>query len=350
MPRVILVALEVGVALACVVAGASAQTQVDEPTAEGGGGGGRLGGFFSDFHVRAQFGFTSSAETPPTFAVSTRFRRPFLFAAIGKRNQFSVGPDAHLIANSSDQDDEDSIVLSAPITYTRTRAQLRAPITMEEEEAADLMEAPVVDAVVLKMGPTLEVDRGFESRNFVADGELSLGLTTGGGKRHAWNARPFVGFEAGRDMASGGSPGGTGSGGGLQGGGTIGRVKAGVDARWRVETNGDYLREIAFALEFVQRQLYAVEPVGEWVVEERALSPEDGRTAGDEGSTEERVLVRRLEVDERRGSRRYLKASMRLAFTENWGFAVSYVRGGLPPRFVGVAKVEAGFELRLGNP
>lgn len=317
-------------------------------------GGSRLRDFFgNNFYIRAKFGFTSSAETPPTFAVNTRFQRPFLFAGIGRRNQFAFGPEAHLIASSSDQDDEDSIVLAAPITYTRSRGsreQFVAPITAEGEEAADLVEPTVVNSVVLKLGPALEVDSGFDRRNFVSDGELSLGLTTRGGRRHAWDARPFVGFEAGRDVASGEGAGRTGSGVGLQSGGTIGRIRAGVDARLRVEADGDFLQEIAFELEFVHRQLYTVEPVAEWVVEERTLSSEDGHTAGEEGGTEERVLVRRLEVDEGRGSRRYLRAGIRLAFTENWGFGLSYVRGGLPPRFVGVAKVEAGFELRLGNP
>ena len=34
---------------------------------------------------------------------------------------------------------------------------------------------------------------------------------------------------------------------------------------------------------------------------------------------------------------------MRFPFTENWSFVISYTRGELPPRFVAVDKVEAGF-------
>ena len=148
----------------------------------GAGGGNRVGRFFRGVDVHGKFVFANSAGTDPTFGLATRFRRPFLFSAFGDRNQLSLGPEAELRANSSDQDDEDSIVLSVPITYTRTRGELVVPVSGPAESP----EAPFVNAWVFDMGPAVEVDKSFGSGNLVADGELSLGLAVQGGGTMFW--------------------------------------------------------------------------------------------------------------------------------------------------------------------
>ena len=309
-----------------------------------GGGGSRLAGFFSGVDVHVKFGFANSAGADATFGLTTRLRRPFLFSAFGERNQVAVGPRAELRANSLDQDDEDSIVLSVPITYTRTLGDLVVPLTGPAESP----EAPWVNAVVFDVGPALEVDKSFGSGNLISDAELGFGLATLGGEHHGLDARPFVGFEAGMGLASGDGRGGMRSGVGSHAAESVRRVKAGIAARYGVEFNGNYLHEIVFDLKFVYRQLYTVEPIGRWVQTERTLNPEDGEMVARE-TAEDRVVVRTLQGDIGRGSRRYLDAAVRFAFTENWEFVLSYVRGELPPRFVGVDKVEAGFAFRLGD-
>ena len=110
-----------------------------------------VGRFFRGVDIRGRFVFANSAGTDPTFGLKARFRRPYLFAEFGERNQLSLGPEAELRANSSEQDDEDSIILSVPITYTRSRGPLEVPF----EEPDESPEVPLVDAFVLNVGPTL---------------------------------------------------------------------------------------------------------------------------------------------------------------------------------------------------
>ena len=311
----------------------------------GAGGGNRIGHFFRGVDVHGKFVFANSAGTDPTFGLATRFRRPFLFSAFGDRNQLSLGPEAELRANSSDQDDEDSIVLSVPITYTRTRGELVVPVSGPAESP----EAPFVNAWVFDMGPAVEVDKSFGSGNLVADGELSLGLAVQGGGNHVLDVRPYGGFEAGIGLVGGDSSEGVGSGVGVRAAESVRRVKAGIAARYVVELRTNYLHEIVVDLKFVYRQLYAMEPIGRWVSTERTLSAEDGEMVAGGHTAEDKVVVRTLQEDIGLGARRYLEAAVRFAFTENWEFVISYTRGELPPRFVAVDKVEAGFAFRLGS-
>ncbi|MCY4508616.1 MAG: hypothetical protein OXG35_16915 [Acidobacteria bacterium] len=306
--------------LSSVVATADAEKKEEDASQDSGG---RLARFLSEIDLQGRFSFSSSAGREPTFALTARFRRPYLFSALGDRNQISFGPLVALRANSSDQDDENSVIVSAPVVITRSRGPLRVPLVGPEESPKE----PLVSAFVLNAGPRLEVDKSFGRGNLIADGELGFGLVVFGGKNQDLNAWPYVGLEtgarlAGRDDTSGAEhvrsdPAESIAVPTLED--TIARLKAGVDARYRLSFEGDRLHEIVFDLEFVYRQLYAMEPRGRWVT-----SREEGR-------------------------RLYVNAAIRFAFTENWEFVVSYARGELPPLFVEVSKVEAGFGIRLGD-
>ena len=198
-------------------------------------------------------------------------------------------------------------------------------------------------------GPRWEVERRFQSGNLLSDGELVLGLPAVGGEDSVLYMRPYVGFEAGMGLAGGDNDGGVASHVGLHGAEWVRRMKAGISARYSVELRRSYLYGIVFDLEFVYRRLYAAEPIARWIATRRTLSREDGEVAAGVEGTEDSVIVRTLHGDIARGSRRYLEAALRFAFSENWEFVVSYVRGELPPRFVSVDKVEAGFGFRFGD-
>ena len=188
--------------------------------------GGGLRGFFAGLDLQGRFGFSSSAGRDPTFALTTRFRRPYLFSAAGERNQIAFGPEATLRANSSDQDDENSIVVSVPLTITHSRGPIVVPLTGPEVSPNE----PLVNAFVLNVGPRLEVDKGFGSGNFVPDGEFGLGLAIFGGESQALDAWPYVGVEAGMGLIGGQDTSGVGSV-SFDAPESIVRVKAGVDAR-----------------------------------------------------------------------------------------------------------------------
>ena len=312
----------------------------EEPSAGGGGGVAR---FFAEMDVQGRFGFSSSAGREPTFGFTTRFRRPYLFSALGDRNQVAFGPMVSVRANSADQDDENSVLLAAPLTITRSRGARRVPLAGLEESP----EAPLVNAFVVTAGPELEVNKGFSRGNFAPDAELGFGLPTFGGENQAVEAWPYVGVEVGMGLG-GGEANTSGGSSGMDAAESVARVKAGVDARYRLSFAGDRLHEIVFDLEFVYRRLYAVEPLGTWIATERRLAGENGPPAG--GRDEEAiVIVRTLQRSVGKGPRRYLNAAVRFAFTENWELVVSYARGALPPLFVEVDKVEAGFGIRLGD-
>lgn len=311
--------------LSCVVPAAGAGQEEEGASADRGG---RVARFFAGIDLQGRFGFSSSAGREPTFALTTRFRRPYLFSALGDRNQISFGPMVSLRANSADQDDENSVIVSAPIVITRSRGPLRVPLAGPEESP----EEPLVNAFVLNTGPRLEADKSFRRGNLVADGELGFGLVVFGGENRDLDAWPYVGLETGAVLArrdpAGSVP--TSSEPPMKAAESIARVKVGVDARYRFGFEGDGLHEIVFDAEFVYRQLYANEPFGKWEPREGMREPE-------------------LVSCRRKGRRLYLNAAVRFAFTENWEFVLSYARGELPPLFVEVAKVEAGFGIRLGD-
>ena len=280
------------------------------------GRGNWLGRFLAGLDLQGRFGFSSSAGRDATFALTTRFRRRYLFAATGERNQISFGPEVALRANSSDQDDENSIDVSAPLTITHTRGPTAVDLVGPEVSP----QAPLVNAFVLNVGPALEIDKGFGRANFVPDGELGVGLTTFGGGNQDLEVWPYVGLEAGMGLTGGEDGGGVVGNVGVDAAESIARAKTGVDARYRLRLGGGWLREIVLEAEFVYRQLYTVEPLGRWVARRRKLSQESGQP----GEAEDMVVVWTLERGAGKGSRRYLNAAVRFGFTENWEFVVSY--------------------------
>ena len=297
---------------------------------------GPLANFIRDLNVYTGFMFTSSARTDPTFGLVTRFRRPYRFAALGPRNQVSIGPRASLITNSSDQDDENSLLLSAPVTFRR----FRGPLSPRPGA-----EAPLFNTVVFDIGPTLESERSFRNRNLVSDAQLTLHFSTlgradlkGALSGYALDVRPHMGFEAGRSLGSSSRE---------RVAKSIARLKAGVTGQFRLEFERPQLRAIVFDVDYVYRRLYTDEAFGSWFTTPE--SPETGMT-GDGVATNIRFVRRELLTGTGQHPRRYLNVAIRFVFSRYWEIFASYIRGELPPSFVRVDKTQAGFAFRLGTP
>lgn len=302
---------------------------------------GRLANFIRDLDVYTGFMFTNSSGTDPTFGLVTRFQRPYRFAAFGA-NQVSVGPRASLTTNSSDQDDENSLLLSVPVEFRH----FPGPLVPELELGA---RAPLVNTLVFDVGPTLESERSFRSRNLVSNGRLALQFSTMGRadlkgplSGYAVDVRPHIGFEAGRTL--GGSI-------GQRTDESIRRLKAGLAGQLRLEFERPQLRAIVLDVDFVYRQPYTDETFGWWAT---IRPPTDARTRDEDGAPGARIasstlFTRTMFTGTGRHPRRYLNATVRFVFSRYWELFASYVRGELPPRFVRVDKMQAGFAFRLGT-
>ena len=298
---------------------------------------GRLANFLSDLDVYTGFMFTNTAGTDPTFGLDARFQRPFLFAAFGQRIQISIGPRATLRTNSLDQDDENSILLSAPVEIR----SFRGPLTLR-----DRAEAPLINTIAFAIGPTLEAEKSFRNRNLVSDGQLSFWFSTLGASGlsgtlsgYAFDVRPYFGFETGRNVGSRLADSTTDS---------IGRLKAGFSFKFQLEFDQPHLHAIVFDVDYVYRRLYTEETAGRWrSTGAHAVAP----SATVEGTAREQSAASRtLYIRADANSRNYAHAALRFVFSRYWEVFASYARGGLPPRFISVDKFQAGFAFRLGAP
>ena len=297
---------------------------------------GRLATFVRGLNVYTGFMFTSSARTEPTFGLVTRFRRPYRFAAFSSRNQVSIGPRASLITNSSDQDDENSLLLSAPVTFRR----FRGPLSPRPGA-----KAPLINTVVVDIAPTLESERSFRNRNLVSDVQLTLHFSTlgkaalkGALSGYALDVRPHMGFEAGRSL---GSPSRE------RVAKSIARLKAGVTGQFRIEFERPQFQAVVFDVDYVYRRLYTNETFGWWETPTDSL---ESRTIRCGVATDTRSVRRELCTLTGQHPRRYLNMAIRFVFSRYWEIFASYVRGELPPSFVRVDKTQAGFAFRLGTP
>ena len=214
---------------------------------------GRLENFINNVDIHTGFMFTNSQGTDPTFSLVTRFQRPVLFSAFGERNQIAVGPRAELRTNSSEQDDENSIIVSFPIEFRR----FLGPLLLEDTPAT-----PLVNTIIFDVGPTLEAQNNFGNRNLVADGKLTFQFSTLGGRNYTFDARPFVGLETGRHPAAGSS---------------IARLKIGIAGQFRILFAKAHLHEIVFEADYVYRHLYTEEPMSRIDVTSRELIKVTGR-------------------------------------------------------------------------
>lgn len=295
---------------------------------------GRVANFIRDLNVYAGFMFTNSAGTDPTFGLATRFHRPYLFAAFGPRNQVSIGPRASLTTNSSDQDDENSLLLSVPVEFRRFLGPLIPQLDAR---------TPLINTIVVDVGPTLESEKSFRNQNLVSDGQLTLQFSTlgradinGALSGYALDIRPHVGFEAGRSL---GSPVGQ------RVDNSIVRLKTGLTAQFRLEFARPQLQAIVFDVDYVYRRLYNDEVFGRWFTKRSSTQSTEGDVAADI-----KVVSRTLSTGTGRHPRRYLNAALRFVFSRYWEVFASFARGELPPRFVGVDKMQAGFAFRFGSP
>ena len=75
---------------------------------------GRSGSLLNYTNVYTGLAFVNSQGADATFGIVTNFRQPFPIFRIGERNELSVGPRVAFRANSSDQDDENSLRLRLP--------------------------------------------------------------------------------------------------------------------------------------------------------------------------------------------------------------------------------------------
>ena len=183
----------------------------------------------------------------------------------------------------------------------------------------------------------------------VSNGRLALLFSTRGRadlkgalSGYAVDVRPHVGFEAGRTL-----------------GGPIGqrteksilRLKAGLAGQIRFEFERPQLRAIVLDVDFVYRQLYTEETFGWWATH---LPPPETRRKDEDGApgatiASSTLFTRTMFTGTGRHPRRYLNAAVRFVFNRYWELFASYVRGELPPRFVRVDKMQAGFAFRLGT-
>ena len=283
---------------------------------------GHIASILQNVDIHTGFMFAYSRGVDPTFGLTTRFQRPFLFSAFGVRNQVAVGPRASLRTNSADQDDEDSVILSVPVEFRR----FRGPLLLQEGP-----EAPLVNTLVFDVGPTLEAEKSFGNRNLVSDGRLTFLFSTLGSMDATFDLQSYVGFEVGRTF------GGTAE---RRLDDTISRVKAGVIAQARFQVGAPHLQEIVLDFDYVYRRLYTEESMSRWVP-----VPRGTMVNGEVGD----VLRRELQAVAGGNYRRYVNAAIRFAFGPNWEVVGSYVNGELPPRFISVDKFQAGFAFRFGD-
>ena len=290
----------------------------------------RSGSFLNYTDVYTGLTFVNSQGTDATFGLVTNFRQPFPIVRIGERNELSLGPRVEFRTNSSDQDDENSLLFSVPLELTHYRSLpvfgSRAGSVAEVVTAA----RPWLYAVELDVGPTFESEKTFSDGNLVANGQLDFRTRTAGtaGRRgllsgYAVDFLPYVGFEAGRNLANQVA---------ALDGGSIGRLKVGLAGQLRLELAGSHLDQVVFDVDYVYRRLYTEEAMGASVVEAELATAASGSS-----------------VVRYRGSRRYLNAAVRLVFGPHWEFYASYANGELPPRFVSVNKFQAGFAVRFNS-
>ncbi len=305
---------------------------------------GRSGSLLNYTDVYTGLTFVNSQGADATFGLVTNFRQPFPIVRIGERNELSVGPQVAFRTNSSDQDDENSLLFSVPLQLTHYRSLPvfgSRPGSRAEVVTAD---RPWLYALVLDVGPTFESEKTFSDGNLVANGQLDFRTRTVGtaGRSgvlsgYAVDLLPYVGFEAGRNLANQVA---------ALDDGSIGRLKLGFAGLLRVELGGPHLDQVVFDVDYVYRRLYTEEALGTRAPIERETS---GQSMGNTFVIDRGVASRTTLVGQG-GSRSYLNAAIRLVFGPHWEFFASYANGELPPRFVSVDKFQAGFAFRFNSP
>lgn len=305
----------------------------------------RSGSLLGHTDVYTGLTFVNSQGADATFGLVTNFQQPFPIVRIGERNELSVGPRVAFRTNSSDQDDENSLLFSVPLQLTHHR---RLPTfgwrPGSRAEAENLTaNRPWLYALVLDVGPTFESEKTFSDGNLVANGQLDFRTRTAGTARrsgvlsgYAVDLQPYVGFEAGRNLANQVA---------ALDDGSIGRLKLGFAGLLRVELGGPHLDQVVFDVDYVYRQLYTEEALGTRSPIEREMS---GQSMGNTFVIDRGVASRTTLVGQG-GSRSYLNAAIRLVFGPHWEFFASYANGELPPRFVSVDKFQAGFAFRFNS-
>ena len=267
----------------------------------------RLGNFTGYADIYTGFTFTQSQGADSTgttrrstFGVIARFQRFSQLTGFGSPNQLSAGPRVLVRTNSSDQDDEDSLLLSFPFAFTRHRG-VDQP-------------TPLIRSIAFDLGPTFESEKTFQNRNLLADGQLSFRFSTRAPAGHATDLRPYIGFDVGQRIWRGPdeTPESIPS--------AIRRLKGGLSGRVALEFSRPYLDKIVFDAEYVYRRLFS----------------------------DELLLNTRKSIDDvGRVSRSYLNVAVRLAFNPQWELFTVYANGELPPTFVSVHKIQAGLAFRL---
>ena len=243
-----------------------------------------------------------SARRRSTFGVITRFERFSQLTGFASPNQLSAGPRVAVKTNSSDQDDEDSLLLSFPFAFTRHRG-------------VGTKNTPAIRSITFNLGPSLESEKTFKNRNLIAAGNLDFRFSTRGiARRYPVDLRPYVGFEIGQRIwqqpgdALASAP------------GAVRRLKGGLTIRTALDFRKPYLQRVVLDAEYVYRQLF----------------------------TDELLLVNRKSIEQiDHGSRSYLNLAVRFAFNPYWELFTLYAQGELPPRFGSVHKIQAGLAFRL---
>ena len=256
-------------------------------------------------------------------------------SGLGSRNAISVGPRAKLRINSSDQDDENSILLSGPFEFRHYYGAL------EERTGAT---TPLVESIALVGGPTIESDRNFDNTNLVADGQFNVNFPTLGKANrrgtfsgYAIDIQPYGGVEVGKNLENRIA---------TLDGRSIFRLKVGFAGQVRLNFKKTRRYKIVFDVEYVHRRLYAEEALSRSVtipLPVGTLTPVEGEPLKIDAG-----FLSRMSIDTiNKGPRSYLHVAIRYAFDPNWEFFASYVNGELPPRFVSVHKFQAGFAYRF---
>ncbi len=303
---------------------------------------GRAGSLLNYTDVYTGLTFVNSQGADATFGLVTNFRQPFPIVRIAERNELSFGPRVEFRTNSSDQDDENSLLFSLPLQFTHYRS---LPVFGSRTGSrAEMVTAdrPWLYAVVLDVGPTFESEKTFSDGNLVVNGQLDLRTRTAGAagrsgvlSGYAVDFLPYVGFEAGRNLANQVV---------ALDDGSIGRLKVGLAGQLRVELRGPHLDQVVFDVNYVYRRLYTEEALGTRVLARETSGQDMGGTF-----VIDRGVASRTTLVGQGGSRSYLNAAIRLVFGPHWEFFASYANGELPPRFVSVDKFQAGFAFRFNS-
>ena len=266
---------------------------------------------------------------------------PVYWGGLGSRNQISVVPRAILRTNSSDQDDENSVLLSLPLELRHYRGALKEPADGQTAEP------PLVNVVTFDVGLTFESEKNFKNNNLVADGQFNFWFSTLGAtnrssalRSYSFDIRPYVGFEAGKHLASRVAKSHNGS---------LRRLKLGIANQVGLEFGKPYLDKVVLDVEYVYRFLLTEEARSRgvtMVLPAGTLIPVEGEPLAIDAGVVSRMSI--ATIDE--GSRSYLNAAIRFTFTPNWEFFTAYVNGELPPLFARVNKFQAGFAFRANAP